>query len=158
MLGLKRRLLGDWPYCYRRLNDDLQRTVDDVNERIRNRYGPRKDPLYIMNRKPVEIDLDGMDFKYTLVKEPKYLSGRNKMAKRGAYLKKLDYAIITLLQGFSLPKEFKPRKLHGNMKGEWECRIKDGRMGDDWILIYAYSVNELVLHAVDAGTHREISG
>ncbi len=39
------------------------------------------------------------------------------------------------------------------MKGYMECHI-----GFDWVLVYRYDGDDLILYAVDTGTHKDVFG
>ncbi len=95
----------------------------------------------------------GSDTKYTLVEKPRYLKGRQRMAERGYDLIDLDLAIGLLRRGYKLPHNFKNHRLKGNMKEYMECHI-----AFDWVLVYQYNDDELILYAIDTGTHRDVFG
>ncbi|MDR0987040.1 MAG: type II toxin-antitoxin system YafQ family toxin [Ruminococcus sp.] len=60
------------------------------------------------------------------------------------------YAVLTLLENeIPLPPEYKDHELHGKLEGTRELHIEP-----DWLLLYEIFKNELVLHLVSTGTHR----
>ena len=111
-------------------------TVDDYPDAVRSRNIPKSS-----------------DTKYTLIERPRYLKGRERMAERGYDLGDLDSVIDFLRRGWKLPRNFKNHKLRGDMKGYMECHI-----AYDWVLVYQYSDNDLILYAIDTGTHRDVFG
>ena len=91
--------------------------------------------------------------KYRLVEKPRCLKGRARMADRGYDLDDLDYIIDMLCRGDPLPPRYKNRKRKGDMKGYMECHI-----GFDWVLVYRYDGDDLILYTVDTGTHKDVFG
>ena len=73
------------------------------------------------------------------------------MNKRGVNLndlrKVLDYLII---EG-QVPISYKPHILSGIYKGVWECHINP-----DWLLVYKYIEDELILYLTRTGTHSDL--
>ncbi|MBQ9385118.1 MAG: type II toxin-antitoxin system YafQ family toxin [Ruminiclostridium sp.] len=61
-------------------------------------------------------------------------------------------AVITMLaNGEALPKEYRDHSLTGNMKHYRECHIQP-----DWIMIYRYFENELILSLTRTGSHSDL--
>ena len=89
--------------------------------------------------------------RYELYESPRYIRDREYLESRGYDLAELDDAIAMLLDGERLPRRYKVHKLKGNMDGLWDCHVKD-----DWILLYRYSSDGLVLEAVRTGSHRDL--
>lgn len=50
------------------------------------------------------------------------------MKKRGYPMDELRRVIVLLMENGVLPLKYKPHKLTGNHKGQWECHIKP-----DWL-------------------------
>jgi mRNA interferase YafQ len=50
-----------------------------------------------------------------------------------------------------IPAEYLPHPLHGNYKGCIECHIQG-----DWLLIYKYQNDELILSLTATGTHSDL--
>ena len=62
--------------------------------------------------------------------------------------------IITMLaNGETLPEKYKDHALSGNWIGHRECHINP-----DWLLIYRYENDVLVLTLVRTGTHSDLFG
>ena len=73
-----------------------------------------------------------------------------RMAKRGAFLSKLDSVLELLMADAPLPQRNRPHMLSGEWKGFWECHIEP-----DWLLIYDLDDPEvLALHRT--GTHSDL--
>lgn len=53
------------------------------------------------------------------------------MKKRGCPMDELRRVIVLLMETGVLPVKYKPHKLNGNHKGQWECHIKP-----DWLLVW----------------------
>ena len=88
-----------------------------------------------------------------IITKKAYLKNRQKMAKRGRNLKKLDDAIELIKQH----KLDQLKDLHpitkGKYKGNMDCHIEG-----DWVLIWKYEDDKLVLVLVDTGDHQMIFG
>lgn len=56
-----------------------------------------------------------------------------------------------LAKGQELPEQYKDHELSGNFKGKRECHLQP-----DWLLMYQYNKNELVLLLIRTGSHSEI--
>lgn len=89
--------------------------------------------------------------RYELYESPRYLKDREYLEDNGYDLEPLDNAITMLLDGDRLPRRYKVHKLNGNQDGLWDCHMKS-----DWILLYRYSEDGLVLEAVRTGSHRSL--
>lgn len=73
------------------------------------------------------------------------------MKKRGKDLNKLIKVLSILMNGESLPKEYKDHQLVGNYKNYRECHIEP-----DWLLMYRIFEDELILSATGTGTHSDL--
>ena len=74
-----------------------------------------------------------------------------KMKKRGLPMDDLRHVISLLMQTGTLPAQYRPHKLSGNLKGKWECHIKS-----DWLLVWEQHDEELLLIMIDTGSHSDI--
>ena len=54
------------------------------------------------------------------------------------------------MKGEPLPKEYK-NPLHGNYEGWNDCHIQP-----DWVLVWRYEDDELILCLLDTGTHSDL--
>ena len=73
--------------------------------------------------------------------------------KRGYPMDDLRTAMKLLERDGSLPAEYKPHKLKGDRKNQWECHIKP-----DWLLIWEQHDQELILVMINTGTHSDLFG
>ena len=73
--------------------------------------------------------------------------------KRGLDISAITLAISLLQETGSLPQSYKPHKLSGNKKGQWECHIKP-----DWLMVWEQDDAELRLLFLYTGTHADLFG
>lgn len=73
--------------------------------------------------------------------------------RRGLPMEEFRTVIRLLVRDGRLPAEYKPHKLHGNRKGEWECHIQS-----DWLLIWKQFDDELRLLMINTGSHSDLFG
>ncbi|MDY4843595.1 MAG: type II toxin-antitoxin system YafQ family toxin [Prevotella sp.] len=84
------------------------------------------------------------------------LSGRfkksyKKCIKRG-YDKFLFEEVVSILsRGEPLPAKYMNHPLHGNYEGWNDCHILP-----DWVLVWKYDNDELILCLLDTGTHSDL--
>ena len=73
--------------------------------------------------------------------------------KKHKKYKESEFVIVMsfLLSGKKLPKKYKEHKLSGEYEGCFECHIQN-----DILLIYSIDNKELVLYAINIGTHSEL--
>ena len=74
-----------------------------------------------------------------------------KMKKRGLPMDDLRNVITLLMQTGTLPPEYRPHKLTGNLRGKSECHIKS-----NWLLVWEQYDDELLLIMIDTGTHSNL--
>ena len=89
--------------------------------------------------------------KYTVFPSAKFKKGLERAKKRGLDIAKLIKIVDMLADGKTLPPEYKDHQLIGNHAGERECHIEP-----DWLLIYKYKNDQLILYLVDTGTHSDL--
>lgn len=73
--------------------------------------------------------------------------------KRNMDINLLDEIIKKLANGETLPRQYNDHPLGGNWKGYRECHILP-----DWLLIYRYDEDVLVLTLSRAGSHSDLFG
>lgn len=66
-------------------------------------------------------------------------------------LNNLDAVIILLIDGKNLPANNRNHRLAGNLNDCWECHI-----ASDWLLIYRYHHDILVLELLATGSHSDL--
>ena len=71
--------------------------------------------------------------------------------KRGLDIQLIYDAIALLRTTGSLPAQYRPHKLSGNMDGIWECHLKP-----DWLLIWEQNDTELTFLFTGTGTHSDL--
>ena len=75
-----------------------------------------------------------------------------KLAKRrGLDISLLKDIVTKLANGEPLDPKYKDHSLSGNWTGHRECHIQP-----DWLLIYRYEENVLILTLVRTGTHSDL--
>lgn len=93
------------------------------------------------------------DYIYTVKETTQFRRDVKAMRKRGMNIGLLEVAIDILARGECLPSTYRDHPLDGKYKGCRECHIEP-----DWILIYRYEEDALVLRALRTGTHRDTLG
>ena len=88
---------------------------------------------------------------YSLHATSAFKKGYKRMAKRGYPMDELDFVIQELLSGRELPAKYLDHPLRGQHLGNRECHIQD-----DWLLEYTIQKKQLVLVAVNTGTHQDL--
>ncbi len=63
----------------------------------------------------------------------------------------LEKVIALLSESGTLPRQYRPHKLHGDFEGCWECHIRL-----DWLLIWKQNDTELILLFTNTGTHADL--
>ena len=71
--------------------------------------------------------------------------------KRGRNISLLRTVIDILAKGEPLPEKYRDHSLVSNWTGYRECHIQG-----DWLLIYTYQNNELILSLTATGTHSDL--
>lgn len=73
------------------------------------------------------------------------------MIKRGYDKEKLKVVLDILTEGEKLPQKYLDHELKGKFAGYRECHIEP-----DWLLVYKYFDDVLVLSLTDTGTHADL--
>ena len=71
--------------------------------------------------------------------------------KRGLKLQHIYDAINLLRTNGSLPAQYHPHKLSGNLDGVWECHIEP-----DWLMTWEQNDTQLTLLFLRTGTHSDL--
>ena len=74
-----------------------------------------------------------------------------RIKKRGYDTRLLETVVAILVEGKSLPNEYKDHGLSGEYNGCRECHISP-----DWLLVYEVVETELVLYLMRTGTHSDL--
>mgnify|MGYP000995513228 CR=1 FL=1 len=89
--------------------------------------------------------------KYKLDPSNKFKKDLKLLKKQGKNIKKLLEVIEILADGEQLDSKYEDHSLIGNYKGYRECHIFP-----DWLLIYKYEEDILVLTLARTGSHSEL--
>ena len=91
--------------------------------------------------------------KYKIKYTNNFKKNYKKIKKQGKDVKKLKYVINRLANGLELSSKYKNHILTDskNYKNCGECHIEP-----DWLLIYKYINDELILVLVSTGSHSEL--
>ncbi len=90
---------------------------------------------------------------YTIKTTKTFDKDMERCIKRGYPMDDLRTAMKLLERDGSLPAEYRPHKLKGDRKNQWECHIKP-----DWLLIWEQHDHELILVMINTGTHSDLFG
>ena len=99
----------------------------------------------------MKIDIE--DTKYGVVTSNKFNKQLKKIVKQGKDIKKLTNVIKLLANGEMLDAKYRDHALSDNkyFRNCRECHIEP-----DWLLVYKYKANEIILYLVETGTHSEL--
>ena len=73
--------------------------------------------------------------------------------KRGLNMKNITDAMDQLAATGTLPAQYRPHKLTGDMRGLWECHIQP-----DWLMTWQQNDQQLTLLFLQTGTHADLFG
>lgn len=90
---------------------------------------------------------------YKIHRTTRFDKDLKRCAKRGLNLQRIFDAIELLSASGRLPQQYRPHKLTGNHKGQWECHIEP-----NWLMTWEQNDNELTLLFLQTGTHSDIFG
>ncbi len=91
--------------------------------------------------------------KYTIKYTSYFKNSFKKMKKQGKNIDKIIFVINKLANNEELDYKFHNHNLINDKyyKNCWECHIKP-----DWLLIYRYDYDNLILLLIDSGSHSEL--
>ena len=89
--------------------------------------------------------------KYTVKPTSKFQKDLKRIQKRGYDLNLIKAVIRALAEGDVLDQKYKDHSLSGGYSGCRECHITP-----DWLLIYEYYEDELILYLTRTGTHSDL--
>ena len=72
-------------------------------------------------------------------------------AKRGLKIDKIFNAVKLLELNGELPTDYKPHRLVGDRKGQWECHNQP-----DWLMVWEQDDECLTLLFLQTGTHSDL--
>ena len=88
-----------------------------------------------------------LDLKFT----SQFKKDMKRLRRQGASIEKIDAVIKTLREEEPLPERMRDHALAGNYRGHRECHVEP-----DWLLIYHYEDDVLVLTISRTGTHSDL--
>ena len=88
---------------------------------------------------------------YEIKETAAYKRGYKRMKKRGVDMSELDRVINELKFGRKLAEKYQDHALKGDRAGTRECHIRP-----DWLLVYTFANDVLVLTLLNTGTHSEL--
>ena len=88
---------------------------------------------------------------YQVVLSTRFKKEFRRCIKRGLNMKLLTDAMDLLEATGSLPAQYRPHKLSGNMDGIWECHIQP-----DWLMTWEQNDMQLTLLFLRTGTHSDL--
>ena len=90
--------------------------------------------------------------KYAVVKTKRFRKSLKKMLRRGKDIGKLEAVVQILASGEPLPPQYHDHALVNDLAGLRDCHIES-----DWVLLYAFKNETLVLSLSNTGTHSDLS-
>lgn len=93
------------------------------------------------------------NYQYKIVYSTKFKKSLKKLIKQGKNIDELKIVLDKLTENEELEPKYRNHKLTDdkNYKNCFECHIRP-----DWLLIYQYNNNELLLLLVATGSHSEL--
>ena len=88
---------------------------------------------------------------YSITYTKRFDKDLKRCQKRGLKLQLILEAIRLLAATGTLPAQYRPHKLSGNLQGQWECHIQP-----DWLLVWEQHDQELILIMLNIGTHSDL--
>lgn len=89
--------------------------------------------------------------KYGVRVTARYKKSLKRMLRRGKDIKKIANVVRMLADGERLPTQYRDHALSGDLSGLRDCHIEN-----DWVLLYYYKDDVLVLTLADTGTHSDL--
>ena len=91
--------------------------------------------------------------KYRVYQTKRFIKSLKKMMRRGKNGAKIETVIARLANGETLPTQYRDHALTGDLTGLRDCHIEN-----DWVLLYYYENDVLILTLSDTGTHSDLFG
>ena len=93
------------------------------------------------------------DTKYGIITSNKFNKQLKKIIKQGKKIEKLSIVVKKLANGEILETKYKDHPLNDTKyyKNCRECHIEP-----DWLLVYKYNNNEIILYLVETGSHSDL--
>ena len=90
---------------------------------------------------------------YKIKKSKKKKKDFKKIINRGFDTKELEKVLNILARGEVIPEKYQDHPLR-NTKEYYDCR--ELHIKPDWLLIYKYYSNEVILYVIRTGTHSDL--
>ncbi len=99
------------------------------------------------------MKIDLLDLKCAVQYSSTFKKSLKRVIKQGKYIQKLNDVLFILGNNGELDSKYKNHQLIDDKyyKNCFECHIEP-----DWLLIYRYENNSLILVMVDTGSHSEL--
>lgn len=97
--------------------------------------------------------INSVDTKYGIVTSNKFNKQLKNIIRQGKNLDKINYVVKKLANGEMLEDKYRDHKLV-DTKYYQNCR--ECHIEPDWLLIYKYDNNKLILYLVETGTHSDL--
>ena len=92
-------------------------------------------------------------YKYEVVYSNRFKKNLKKALKQGKYLNKLQVVVDKL----AFREELEPKyKNHNLINDKYYTDCKECHIEPDWLLVYKYDNNELILLLINTGSHSEV--
>ncbi len=90
---------------------------------------------------------------YKIKKSSQFKKDFKKIIDRGFDTKELEKVLNILARGEVIPEKYQDHPLR-NTKEYYDCR--ELHIKPDWLLIYKYYSNEVILYLIRTGTHSDL--
>ena len=91
--------------------------------------------------------------KYQIKRTSNFKQNYKKIKRQGKDVEKLKYVVNKLADGIKLEEKYNDHALKDS-KHFKDCR--ECHLEPDWLLVYQYKENELILFLMETGSHSEI--
>lgn len=91
--------------------------------------------------------------KYDVVRTSRFVKDLKRIIKRGYNLDELDEIVELLSNGSVIPEKYKDHPLKNSEEFK-DCR--ELHIEPDWLLVYRYYSNEVILYLMRTGTHSDL--
>lgn len=97
--------------------------------------------------------INSIDTKYEIYISNKFKKNFKRILKQGKDMTKLTIVVENLANGYELDPKYKDHALVNNKyyKDARECHIEP-----DWLLIYKYIDDKLILYLIETGSHSDL--
>lgn len=88
---------------------------------------------------------------FAILRTTQFRKDWKRMQKRGKDMRRLEAALRVLAEGGKLPPAQRDHALTGDYAGFRECHVEP-----DWLLVYCYRDDQLILVCARTGTHSDL--